>query len=223
MWRFNPLTVSGVGKLSSAISQMEHARMPITKLAPMDLHLKKTSTLQKTREAAVLVSLCNVNEVPSLLYTVRSSKLRSHTGQVSFPGGGIDPGETPVEAALRETYEEIGIKKDDIHVVGLGQTIFSITGMLVTPVVALIKPDLGSVQWEQQQNDDEVDTVFTRPLALFTDADSGFSARESLSRDNVNFVEMPVYGRDADGTRGKETIWGMTAMITEAIITHMVD
>ena len=189
----------------------------------MDLHEKKTSKLKECRDAAVLVSLCNVKGVPSLLYTVRSMKLRSHSGHVSFPGGGVDPGETMVETALRETHEEIGIEPKDVSVIGLGQTVFSITGVLVTPVIGLITPDLDGVDWASQSSLDEVDTVFTRPLHLL--ADKKYSTIETLTRKGVS-VDMPVYGLESDGSRGKETIWGLSAMLTEATvgeILHHID
>ena len=88
MSRLTPLKESICARISKSILQGgEHSRLLITDRLPRDLHLKKTAKLKETREAAVLVSLCNVAMVPSLLYTVRSSTLRSHAGHVSFPGG----------------------------------------------------------------------------------------------------------------------------------------
>ena len=221
MSRLAPLTESICGSISKHIVQgSEHGRLLITNRLPLDMHLKKTAKLKKTREAAILVSLCNVARVPSLLYTVRSSSLRSHAGHVSFPGGAIDLEDTSIKAAaLREMHEEIGIEPKDVHIIGLGQAVFAINGMLVHPVIGWIKPDLHGVKWESQSSPQEVDSVFTRPLELL--ADNNYSSVETLTRKGVS-VDMPVYGLKEDGSRGKQTIWGLTALITSAVLPEVM-
>ena len=221
MSRLAPLTESICARISKSILQgSEHSRLLMTDRLPRDLHLKKTAKLKETREAAVLVSLCNVAMVPSLLYTVRSSTLRSHAGHVSFPGGSIDVEDESVEAtALREMHEEIGIEPKDVRTIGLGQTVFAVNGMLVHPVIGWIKPDLLDVDWGSQSSPDEVESVFTRPLHLL--AAPGYSSMETLSRKGVS-VDMPVYGLSEDGSRGRETIWGLTAMITRAVLPEVM-
>jgi 8-oxo-dGTP pyrophosphatase MutT (NUDIX family) len=81
------------------------------------------------RRAAILVSLCHCNGEASLLYTLRSHHLSTHAGHVSFPGGHLEPGEMSVDAALRETYEELGEATGSIHIIGKFSMIPAITGV----------------------------------------------------------------------------------------------
>ncbi len=92
-------------------------------------------------EAAVLVPLVAWPE-PTVLLTLRAATLASHAGQVSFPGGRMEPGETPEEAALREAEEEVGLDRALPQVLGRLPPILTGTGYLVTPVVALLAPPL---------------------------------------------------------------------------------
>jgi 8-oxo-dGTP pyrophosphatase MutT (NUDIX family) len=93
------------------------------------------------RPAAVLAAITE-RERPGFLLIHRPSNMRSHPGQVAFPGGKIDPGETPIEAALREAEEELGIRADDVTVIGASDPYRTGTGYEVTPVVAVVPPDL---------------------------------------------------------------------------------
>ncbi|MCZ8321535.1 MAG: CoA pyrophosphatase, partial [Novosphingobium sp.] len=88
------------------------------------------------RPAAVLAAITE-RERPGFLLIHRPSNMRSHPGQVAFPGGKIDPGETPVEAALREAHEELGIRSADVTVIGTSDAYRTGTGYEVTPVIAV--------------------------------------------------------------------------------------
>jgi len=94
------------------------------------------------RPAAVLAAITERNDWPGFLLIHRPSNMRSHPGQVAFPGGKIDPGETPVEAALREAYEELGIHQRDVTVIGASDVYRTNSGYAITPVIAVIPPDL---------------------------------------------------------------------------------
>ena len=102
----------------------------------------------------------------------------------------------------------------------LGQTVFSITGVLVTPVVGFIKEDVGEIDFELQKSVEEVDSVFTVPLSRFTN-DPEFTSTEMLTRKDRS-AEFPVYGLSDDKTRNKQTIWGLTATITEGLLKELL-
>lgn len=97
--------------------------------------IKHAADQKGQKQAAVLVSLCNSHGIASLLFTIRSLNVGTHKGHVSFPGGHIVKGETATEAAVRETYEEIGCAPESVRVLGVCQTVPAITGTLVTPVI----------------------------------------------------------------------------------------
>jgi 8-oxo-dGTP pyrophosphatase MutT (NUDIX family) len=96
---------------------------------------------EEASPAAVLMAITDRSE-PGLILTIRRDDLRTHAGQVALPGGRIDPGETPCQAALREAEEELGL--EPLHVTVFGETddYRTVTGYQVTPVVGLVPPDL---------------------------------------------------------------------------------
>ncbi|MEQ8665709.1 MAG: CoA pyrophosphatase [Rhodospirillales bacterium] len=115
--------------------------------------------------AAVLVPLVERDEGTTVILTKRTDKLKDHPGQISFPGGRVDPGdEGPISTALRETEEEIGIAPERIEVLGRLDTYLTATGFSVTPVV-------GRVQTPFQMVPDpfEVAEVFEVPLRFLLD------------------------------------------------------
>jgi 8-oxo-dGTP pyrophosphatase MutT (NUDIX family) len=150
--------------------------------------------------AAVLVPLLQNGDAWHLLYTRRTERVESHKGQVSFPGGACDRGETGAEAtALREAQEEVGIDPSRVRLLGRLTDLVTITSFRVTPVVGLI-------DWPTvfHLGEDEVERVFTIPLDWLADAN--------------NRWEFPLAGRNGtviayhpfDG----ELLWGATARIT---------
>jgi 8-oxo-dGTP pyrophosphatase MutT (NUDIX family) len=113
--------------------------------------------------AAVLVAITDRAD-PGLILTVRRDDLRTHAGQVAFPGGRIDPGETPCQAALREAHEELDLLPADVTVLGEADPYRTVTGYQVTPVVGLIPPDLALTP-----NPAEVAGWFEAPLDFVLD------------------------------------------------------
>lgn len=93
------------------------------------------------RPAAVLAAITE-RDRPGLLLIHRPSNMRAHPGQIAFPGGKLDTGETPTEAALREAYEELGIEARDVRVIGSSDQYRTGSGFDITPVIALVPPDL---------------------------------------------------------------------------------
>lgn len=105
-------------------------------------HRDETAFAQRELRPAAVLAAMTERDRPGFLLIHRPSNMRSHPGQVAFPGGKIDPGETPVEAALREAYEELGIHERDVTVIGTSDTYRTGSGYAITPVVAVVPPDL---------------------------------------------------------------------------------
>lgn len=116
------------------------------------------------RPAAVLVPIVHGAE-PGVLLTLRTSHLRAHAGQVAFPGGRIEPEDASVEAAaLREAFEEVGLRAADVELAGRLPEYVTGTGYHITPVMALVPGGLALTP-----NPDEVEALFMLPLATLLD------------------------------------------------------
>ena len=114
--------------------------------------------------AAVLIGVTR-REEPGVILTVRREHMRTHAGQVAFPGGRIDRGESATAAALREAWEELGLQPETAEVVGEVDLYRTVTGYAVTPVLAVIEPDQPLSPHEH-----EVADWFEAPLAFVLDA-----------------------------------------------------
>lgn len=158
-----------------------------------------------TRPAAVLVPIVARDELTVLL-TERTPHLAAHAGQIAFPGGKPDPGDNgPIDTALREAEEEIGIARASVEPLGFLDVYRTGTGFAVTPVVALIRPG-----FELSLNANEVAAAFEVPLAfLMNPANHRIDARTLGGRDR-RFYAMPY---------GERYIWGATA----GILRNMYD
>ena len=123
------------------------------------------ATLQKSpTPAAVLVPVI-MSEAPAILLTKRTSHLSAHAGQVSFPGGRIDPEDAgPEAAALREAWEEIGLDAAAVQVLGRMSDHITGTGYRITPVLGLLPPGL-----TYQASAHEVEAVFELPMSVVLD------------------------------------------------------
>jgi 8-oxo-dGTP pyrophosphatase MutT (NUDIX family) len=148
--------------------------------------------------AAVLVPVIH-GPVPGVLLTLRAATLSSHAGQVAFPGGRIDPGETPEQAALREAHEEIGLPANLVELTGRLPDHVTGTGYLVTPVVGLLAP--GFVPAPSAA---EVDQVFELPLSVLLDPAAPQRRRAHYKGRWREFWVWP---------HAEHYIWGATAAI----------
>ena len=148
-------------------------------------------------QAAVLVPIVD-RPIPAVVLTLRPETMRKHPGQVSFPGGRIDPGDDgPVDAALREAEEEIGLKRADVEVIGTADRYRTITGFEVTPVVGILPPDL-----PLKAHPGEVAAIFEVPLDYLLDpAHQNVRSLEWRGRERF-YYEIEWQGR---------RIWGATA------------
>jgi 8-oxo-dGTP pyrophosphatase MutT (NUDIX family) len=118
------------------------------------------------KRSAVLVLLYSHGDELNIIFTLRSKKLSNHSGQMSFPGGHLDEGETPVQTALRETTEEIGIEGSRINIIGrLSDLYVPPTNYIISPVVGYMtnKPDY------YINSPDEVEEILDLPLETFSD------------------------------------------------------
>jgi 8-oxo-dGTP pyrophosphatase MutT (NUDIX family) len=146
--------------------------------------------------AAVLIAITDRSE-PGVILTVRREHLRTHAGQIAFPGGRTDEGEDPVGAALREAHEEILLDPKSVDVVAAIDTYRTVTGYVVTPVVAVIPPDL-----PLEPHEHEVADWFEAPLGFLLD-----SANQHRRSALFQGRERHYYEIDWNGRR----IWGATA------------
>jgi 8-oxo-dGTP pyrophosphatase MutT (NUDIX family) len=153
----------------------------------------------RIRAAAVLVPLVLHPGAPSILLTLRSGHLSSHAGQVSFPGGRIEPGETPEAAALREAAEEVGLDPRLPEILGRLPDHLTGTAYRMTPVVALLRPPLTLAH-----DPTEVEEPFELPLAVVLDPDS--PQRHRAERNGV-MREYWVWPHE------RHFIWGATAAV----------
>lgn len=120
----------------SALYLAGHAEGPLALYE--DPRLKGDETL---RPAAVLVAFTDAAS-PGLLLLHRPSTMRAHPGQIAFPGGAIDAGESAVDAALREANEELGIDPAQVRIVGESDSLSTYSGYSITPVLAVVPADL---------------------------------------------------------------------------------
>ena len=147
--------------------------------------------------AAVLVAVTDRPE-PGVILTQRTDTLSRHPGQVAFPGGRIDPGDSgAIDAALREAEEEIALPRDRVIVIGEADRYRTVTGFEVTPVIGIVPPDLVLVPSAA-----EVAQVFEVPLDFVLDATNHVEATVEWQGRNRHYYEI-----NWDGHR----IWGATA------------
>lgn len=159
------------------------------------------------RQAAVLIPIVSHPQGCTVILTRRSDSLASHTGQIAFPGGRLDPGEGPVEAALREAWEEIGLSQDRPRPIGLSDSYETGTGFLVTPVVAMVAPPVALTPSEA-----EVAEVFETPWEfLMNEANH---RRESAVWQGAERFYWAMPWDDAGTER---YIWGATAGMIRAL------
>ena len=155
--------------------------------------------------AAVLIPLVWYADEWHLLFTRRTDTVESHKGQVSFPGGACDEGETtPEQTALREADEEIGLHPNDVRVLGRLSNLITITYFRVTPVIGVVKwPNVFRV------GEHEVARIFTIPLLWLANPSNRWQF-EMPGRSRSLIAYHPYDG---------ELLWGATARMTVDFLT----
>ena len=165
------------------------------------------------RPAAVLVPLLPRPEGLHVLFTERSKELRTHSGQVSFPGGSVDAGDTSVvDAALREAREEVGLREEHVEVLGtLDDCPTFVTGFVISPVVGVIDPlaftAAGRYPWTPSPA--EIASLHELPLDGFCDP-----GNLRIEQRMAGGVKHEIYWYTVE----KTVVWGATARILHQLI-----
>lgn len=168
-------------------------------MEPQTLWLDPRLTGEETfTPAAVLIAMTE-REDPGFLLLHRPTNMRAHPGQIAFPGGRLDPGEDAVEAALREANEELGIRVQDVRVVGTSDLYRSGSGYEITPVLGVIPPDI-----EIHPNPAEVAQWFEAPVDFVLDPANQVQKWIDWEGAQHTFIEIQWQ---------EHCIWGVTAAI----------
>ncbi|MDE2489175.1 MAG: CoA pyrophosphatase [Alphaproteobacteria bacterium] len=163
---------------------------------------------QPLTPASVLVGLVEREAGLSVILTRRADTLRRHTGQIAFPGGRRDPGETPWQTALREAEEEIGLAPSFVSLAGLSTPYRTGTGYLITPVVGFVRTG-----FELTPNPDEVADIFETPFGFLMDP----SNHEQHERETPDGQRRRFYAM----THENRFIWGATAGMLRALYDRL--
>jgi 8-oxo-dGTP pyrophosphatase MutT (NUDIX family) len=162
------------------------------------------------REAAVLAPIVTRDGNDHVLFTKRADHLTDHPGQMSFPGGGREPGDDDLLAtALREANEEVGLRPEEVEVVGRLDDIRTITDYLVRPFVTRVDDR------EYRPSDAEVAELAVLPVAELVDLEN----YESERRDHPHYGEIRLHFFHVDGY----TVWGATANMLVQLLEPTTD
>lgn len=163
--------------------------------APLVLMSEHTQSLTA---ASVLFPIVVRDGAFSVLLTRRTSHLRHHPGQISFPGGRVEAGDrSPMHTALREAHEEIGLAPERVEVIGYLPDYCTVTGFCITPVVGIVTPP-----FELQADVDEVAEIFEAPLSFLIDPAN--HRQQAIAYAGQLRAYFSIAYRDYD-------IWGATA------------
>jgi 8-oxo-dGTP pyrophosphatase MutT (NUDIX family) len=172
---------------------------------PEDLIAHLTNAL---RPAGVLIPVIERDAGLTVLLTQRAAALKHHAGQVAFPGGGMEAGDrTILDTALRETHEEVGVRPEDVTVLGFLDTLPTVTGFAVTPVVGCIAPG-ATIDVDPL----EVELVFEVPLEFLLDRNNVMSAEREYMGRRVPIIEYRY---------AEHRIWGATANMLLRLIEKL--
>uniref|UniRef100_A0A1I7TS36 Nudix hydrolase domain-containing protein n=2 Tax=Caenorhabditis tropicalis TaxID=1561998 RepID=A0A1I7TS36_9PELO len=189
---------------------------------PPSKHPRLVSDNDSNAAMSVLIPLVNVDGRDSVLLTKRSIHLRSHRGEVCFPGGRMDPGETTTETALRETQEEIGLESKDIEIWGhLKSVVRRQADFVVTPIVGYIPDE--RVLDRLIVNSDEVQAVFTIPLDELhkTAGLTKFkSKRMKYTLPTFDSTQFKIHhNAENEYLHSNQRVWGLSAVMLHQALT----
>jgi 8-oxo-dGTP pyrophosphatase MutT (NUDIX family) len=169
---------------------------------------RKPVAIEGYQIAGVLVPIVFSTGSPELLFTKRTELVETHKGQVSFPGGTMDPDDGDiVRTALREAWEEVGVSETSVEVAGILDDFTTPTGFIITPVVGIIR-ELTVLS----PNLDEVADVFQVPLSFFANPQN-----ERMEIRTLRGEQHEVWYYESGG----HTIWGATAGIVRSLLKSL--
>lgn len=182
---------------------------------------------QSMKKSSVLIPLVKFNGKYSILFELRSKKMRHQPGEISFPGGAIEKNETPKEACIRETCEEIGVSEDDIHIISPLDIYVSHSNLIIHPYVGEIK-NISNLNI----NKDEVDHTFLVPIDYLIKYDPTLYTNDVKVIPNENFPYEKIPNKeDYQFAMGQYpvwfyeykdyVIWGITARILENFLNFL--
>lgn len=183
------------------------------------------------RYFSVLVPVVEKDGQLHLLFEVRARAMESQPGEICFPGGHVEPGETPAEAALRETMEEIGIPPEKVELIGPGDILYGYANYTLYTYMGIIDYEDAA---KARLAPEEVDEVFLVPLQAFRDHPPQVQTEKIYTEISADFPfekigidetypwrigdwEIPIY--DVEG----RIIWGLTARITADMIRVLAE
>ncbi len=165
-----------------------------------EITYSEIAPFDKITPAAVLIPLFEINGETNILFTKRTDKVSHHKGQISFPGGKVDKTDKDImETALRETFEEIGVKDKDVNVIGKINNMITNTGFLVTPFVGVIPHP-----YEININPYEIDELIYVPISHLLNKSNFRVEQREFGGQNIT-----IYYYDYN----QYTIWGATGKI----------
>jgi len=171
--------------------------------------------VNKRKASAVLIPVCLKHGEPAVLFTKRSSLVGSHQGQVSFPGGRVEPSDASlIDTALRETFEETGISRDNIEVLATLNDAYAKNGDVVTPVVGVIEAKFWSA-YGQQSSTDVVDAANRFAPLRISEAEIDdimvLSLSELCDPQRIGWDDFGLRAKIPHFTAGPYRVWGLTA------------
>ena len=162
--------------------------------------------LKKMKKAAVLIGLFKKNDEWCFSLIRRPINEKNHPGQIALPGGAMEKNENLMDTALREAFEEVGIKPEDVKIIG------QLTPIPVPVSGYLIYPFVGIIDYEPEWviNEDEVEELFILKMSELISSDNGYTEMRNL---RGNQVEVPIF------KVMNKTVWGATA----AVLSELID